>query len=105
MVWQVSVPGTQIVTLVCRILREPLTTGPMLIGWTLGVVDCTTLAGMAGSGVDAAEAGDALLAGPSPEPAELDVPDAPEDPDEPPQPERPLKRTALRTPITPTRKR
>ncbi|OTP72467.1 hypothetical protein PAMC26510_21810 [Caballeronia sordidicola] len=39
MVWQVVVPGTQIVTLVCNMLRVPVAIAATVMGKTLGVVD------------------------------------------------------------------
>jgi hypothetical protein len=56
-VWQLLVPGTQIVTLVCSRLRVPVSTRVTLIGWTFGVVDCGTTTGVADAGVGATAPG------------------------------------------------
>ncbi|BBP95999.1 hypothetical protein BSFA1_11280 [Burkholderia sp. SFA1] len=64
------VPGTQIVTLVCSMLRVLVAVRVTWIGWTLGVVDCATVvsafgadAGLAGAGALAARGALAVAAG------------------------------------------
>ena len=60
MVWQLLVPGTQIVTLVCSMLRVPVSSFVTWIGWTLGVVDCATV--LSGGGAEAGAAPEATVA-------------------------------------------
>jgi hypothetical protein len=55
MVWQVFVPGTQIVTLVCSMLRVRVGVLVTVMVCTFGVVDCTTV-------VESALGADAALA-------------------------------------------
>jgi hypothetical protein len=62
MVWQVAVPGTQMVTLVCNMLRVLVAIRATVIGWTLGVVDWATAVFVGAAGVCAVVAGE-LVAG------------------------------------------
>jgi hypothetical protein len=59
MVWQLLVPGTQIVTLVCSMLRVPVWSFVTWIGWTLGVVDWATA--LSGGGAEAGAAPEATV--------------------------------------------